>query len=81
MFNKPHIIEVASDGSDSHSNFKIHCSQCNQDFVLRIEDKGFQDWIRGAHIQDALASLDSNQRELLISGTCGKCFDAMFGDQ
>jgi hypothetical protein len=35
-------------------------------------------WEGGALIQDALGYLTADERELLISGTCGACFDNMF---
>ena len=35
-------------------------------------------WLAGAHIQRAYKSLTADERELLISGTCGPCFDSLF---
>ena len=37
------------------------------------------DWKGGKYIQDAMPYLSADERELLISGTCGTCFDKMFG--
>ena len=31
------------------------------------------------HIQDALPYLNAAERELILTGTCGKCFDEMTG--
>jgi hypothetical protein len=33
---------------------------------------------RGVLIQNALPNVNEDQREFLISGICGKCFDKMF---
>ena len=38
------------------------------------------DWQNGKLIQDAMPYLSADERELIISGTCGKCFDEMFGE-
>jgi hypothetical protein len=35
-------------------------------------------WVMGNKIQEVLPELSAEQRELLISGTCGACFDRMF---
>jgi len=34
--------------------------------------------MNGMHIQNAFPYLDSGQREILISGICGPCFDKIF---
>jgi hypothetical protein len=40
----------------------------------------YLEWKEGkiSHIQDALPELSADNRELLISGVCGECFDNMF---
>jgi hypothetical protein len=36
-------------------------------------------WLSGSgYIQDIMDYLTPAERELLISGTCGKCFDTLF---
>ena len=39
-----------------------------------------EDWQAGELIQNAMPNLDADSREQLISGTCPKCWDEMFGD-
>ena len=36
---------------------------------------------QGYHIQDAVKSLDKQEREQLISGIHGKCWNDMFGEE
>lgn len=55
------------------------CKWCKQDHELQIDPKDLQDVKEGKHIQDAMPYLNADEREILISGTCGKCFDEMFG--
>jgi len=37
-------------------------------------------WKNGELIQNVMPYLNEDERELLISGTCGKCFDKIFSD-
>jgi len=44
-----------------------------------IDPQDFFDWHNGeGFIQDLMPYLSTGERELLISGTCGRCFDEMF---
>jgi hypothetical protein len=60
--------------------FYSKCRICEKEYTFEANTNDLLDWQRGhKHIQDALPYLNANTRELLISGTCGKCFDEMFG--
>jgi len=59
---------------------KVTCGRCKQDFELAFTKRQQLLWNGGAYIQNVAPELLPDQRELLISGTCGVCFDAMFGD-
>ena len=54
------------------------CTQCNQSIALTAPESEWKAWESGVLIQRALGSLNDGQRELLISGMCEKCFDALF---
>ena len=58
------------------------CNTCHTITVLAVTAEGFAAWDqgKGAYVQTAFPELDSGQRELLVSGMCGTCFDAMFAD-
>ena len=58
--------------------FKVQCKMCKQMFDLPVTQKQFEDWKSGTLIQRAMPNLKPDQRELLISGTCGKCWDRLF---
>lgn len=34
-------------------------------------------WKLGANLQDIAPELTPNEREIMISGVCGKCFDSI----
>ena len=64
-----------------HRNDMIQavCLHCKKSSELAVNKQDIIDWTGGKYIQDALPYLSSDDRELLISGTCGKCWEDMFG--
>ena len=56
----------------------VPCRLCNEVADLTVNIEGFVAWQGGKLIQDALPELSADQRELLISGTCDKCWNEMF---
>ena len=60
--------------------YQVGCRKCMEQFEIRGEDRDFIRWEEeGELIQNALPYLSADERELLISGICGGCFDKMFG--
>ena len=62
---------------------KGRCRYCEEPQVVEIppeDGKSFEDWYQSDDIliQHALPHLASDQRELLISGICPKCWGEMF---
>lgn len=57
------------------------CTSCNTTFSLTVTREGYDRWRSGAMAQSAFPELSADERELLISRTCGPCFDAMFGGE
>ena len=60
------------------TEFGRTCQFCQVDHVVMADQMDVANWENGALIQDALPYLSADDRELLISGTCGACFDKMF---
>jgi len=56
----------------------VPCRLCQETTDLKVNFQGFVNWKSGELIQDALPELSCDERELLISGTCGTCFDELF---
>ena len=57
------------------------CVKCKNVHILLVNSDDLQQWKDGELIQDAMPYLSADERELLISGTCGTCFDKMFGGE
>jgi hypothetical protein len=57
----------------------VFCRTCEKTFVVAVDTAAYDAWKAGALIQKVMPELSADDRELLISQICGKCFDAMFG--
>lgn len=58
----------------------VKCRLCRRVHTLTVGQTDVMDWKDGAFIQDVMPYLTAEQRELLISRTCGPCFIKIFGD-
>ena len=57
----------------------VPCHYCHvEQDILDVSVQGLEAWRGGELIQNALPELNTDQRELLISGTCPTCWDKMF---
>ena len=54
------------------------CVQCRKHQEVTAPTAGVVAWERGALIQDAFPAMSVDDREILISGVCGTCFDNLF---
>lgn len=61
---------------------KIDCVSCHRPQTLPITAEAVEAW-RGSDelIQDAFPQLQPGQREMLLSGVCDTCWDAMFAPE
>lgn len=67
--------------SPSPQPFSVQCTTCEWIFTLPISKEDLAAWRGGKHAQDAFPHLTDDQRELLISRTCGPCFNKMFPEE
>ena len=55
------------------------CKHCGITYPLFIVADDLFSWHNGdGFIQDLMPYLTAGERELIISGTCGQCFDLIF---
>ena len=57
------------------------CIRCEQTHTIQMPEKDYQRWKNGEHIQYVAPYLSADDRELLISGICGPCFDDIFAGE
>jgi hypothetical protein len=57
------------------------CAFCRKIGTVTIPESGYHLWNNGAYIQDAFPTLSLDEREQIISGTHGECFDRMFKEE
>lgn len=59
---------------------KVQCRMCRKthSLMVGIEDYFMFEMPNRPHIQDIFPYLTPAERELLISGTCGECWEKMF---
>ncbi len=57
------------------------CNHCKGQTEMMVRFEDYKAWENGKVIQDAMPYLTPGEREVLISGTCGSCFDKMFGGE
>ena len=53
----------------------VQCHRCKQDVEVPATEQQLANWRAGELIQRAMPNLTADEREILISGYCGKCFD------
>ena len=54
------------------------CGHANE---VAVNETDYWDWQDGALVQDAFPYLSADEREMLISGICPKCWRDTFGDE
>ena len=59
----------------------VRCNTCDKPHTLLVDMRDLVKWKTGTYIQDAMPYLNTEDRELLISGICGDCFDNMFSNE
>lgn len=58
----------------------ITCEHCGGIFIISVDKENHENWEKGEFIQDALKENTAAERELLVSATCGDCWNKMFPD-
>ncbi len=58
------------------------CIFCGNEVMLEVFADDYDRWLnKGEYIQKAFNYLTPAQREILISGICGECFDDEFKEE
>lgn len=62
-------------------SMSLQCSACGEDTTVHVAGPDLGAFRTGAKlVQEAFPYLTDDERELFVSGICGKCFDALSPD-
>ena len=57
----------------------IVCKECDKEIAITVNKIDYDNYLTGTiNIQKAFPYLSDDNRELILSGICGKCFDLLF---
>ena len=59
----------------------VGCIKCAEPQHITVGNADLDSWQGGTNIQNAMPYLSADDREILISGICGECFENMFGGE
>ena len=58
----------------------VSCERCHTIYQFKVNEEDFIDYMLGdVHVQVAFPYLTPGERELLLTHTCEKCWNKMFG--
>jgi hypothetical protein len=57
------------------------CPYCHCEQIIVVDPAAFDRWKAGEYIQVAFPELTADQREALITGYCGACWDKLFPEE
>jgi len=67
QYNRNHYVDIV-------------CDHCGKLYVMHVNKDDLNDFFRNEKMCiEAMPYLEPGERELLLSKTCGDCFDKLFG--
>lgn len=78
-----YVEEQSAEIGDGKVGMTVRCRWCHNASLLIVTQEGYDAWDqgRGVFVQKAFPELTADERELLISGTCGKCWGDIMGSE
>lgn len=77
MFTLNNIIKTAD--LSAYSVTSKACPTCDETITIQIAPEKLFLYNQGGYVQDVLSNFDVDVRERFITGTCGDCWNALFG--
>ena len=66
--------------TETRTTLTVMCSHCGQGKPMSINAGDYLRWQGGELVQIAMPYLSKQDRELLVSRTCGECWSNLFGE-
>ena len=77
---KPESIIHNVDGTTFDSIIRVECAHCNKEYFIPTTRSNIQKYVDGTNVQYAFPHLNADDRELILSNTCVKCWDELMKD-
>ena len=61
--------------------YSYTCRECGITKTFELREEDVNRWKAGALIQNVFPKISIDDRELMISQTCGACFDKLFSEE
>lgn len=74
-------LDVASLAPEFKVAVRGTCYQCGKPQEVIVDDAALRKFRAGSFVQDCFPTLPPEQREFLLSGICGKCWDELFSKE
>ena len=68
-------------GENMNTTLNVNCMHCDTREQIKVNYADFRAWKNGTLIQNAMPYLDADQRELVQSKICGRCYDEITNPQ
>lgn len=77
---RPGCCEVVADCNSSPGQLIVRgpCIYCRAPQEIRLQADDLQKFLAGGFAQDCFPYLTASEREFLLSGICGACWDDIF---
>lgn len=73
------IVQTVLDRQPRIAKVRGPCYSCGKPQTVSARPEELEKFRAGGYAQDCFPTLPADQREFLISGICGVCWDEMFG--
>jgi hypothetical protein len=71
-------FKVQHDSTTRETRVTVTCAMCEGKTVITMPSESYHKWRGGTLLQVAAPMVSVDDRELLISRTCDKCWDELF---
>jgi hypothetical protein len=72
---------IAIKKNDTTVDLHITCLTCREPFTLNVSTNAYICWANGESVQVVFPEIPREERELLVSATCAKCWCDIFGSE
>lgn len=78
-FDDPNVCKITKTPDLMHYELSIKCPMCGEWHTVTVTTGELFTLRQTGSVNCLIKTHTASERELLLSGTCSKCWDAMFG--